>query len=71
MFGTNIVFPLGPSISLVMAIVLLFKLELPKNFFKTIITLILSLFIFNLGLYAAGFYWIPHTLYEFGNVPNY
>jgi apolipoprotein N-acyltransferase len=38
-----------------------FKKEKSRNLIKTIM--------FQVGAYAVGFYWIPHTLKEFGNIP--
>ena len=38
-----------------------FKKEKSRNLIKTIM--------FQIGAYAVGFYWIPYTLGEFGNIP--
>lgn len=43
----------------------LWKLE-EENTFKVTLLLVLG---FNLGLNTVGYYWIPHTLREFGQLP--
>ncbi len=45
--------------------IFLFYLFKAKTFGKRF----LIMYFFNLGIYLLGYYWIPHTFSEFGNIP--